>query len=1720
MPSTVNIGTLEGLLRWKADDAELNRSLTEVAKKADVSKNQIKQYNRELNAITSSYEKVAASLNPVVANTQKYERAERALVAALKAGIITQEQHNKQLDLAKNKYLSASASTLTWREEMQRLTNVVTPLSPRISNLVSTVQSLTGALGASAQASQAAATGSTAAAAAAGAATSSFAAMGAALAPLAPLLAALTASLAAVYVGLKVFDFLKVAVVEGTKTQQVIERLNNSLRANGSYSELSANQLVTLAESYELLTGKSKEQIIAAETILSRFDSLNKQSFPEALRVVLAYSKATGLAADESAKKLGPALDGNIRSLGSLKDIGITFTAAQRKVLTSLAETGDKAQYQAKLLEILREKVGDLSDEYDKNLIRQVDRAGIIFNDFQESIANQVIPAIEDVVNEIVISLGGWDALKKKVNEVGSAIGNFIRTAIYGLAIGFHELGIVIDAFVATVAPKLAAVFKAHALIFSSPGMLRMSQDLSNAGKNAASSALDHGEAIERLTRGLLEHRTALEGDTESYEVHGSAVDDIIAKNSQLKSQIEELNQLFIDHGIELDRIHELRMLAAGGKIDLSTRLAEEEKINQKYRDRIDLLKLQAKWGDEIGKRLFDMRKFVEKIELKAKVELELATKLKPIEIPPRTFEDLKDINLSPFDQAMIDKIKEQVADAKVQAEEFRQTLITPEQELSNLLAAIDKLATTADEGGKMLLTAAEAERLRFQAIERYTTDQINAWAGFAQFIGQELGGVFQYVADAARAVQTVNSTADSLGGWESVGGAMGGTIAAFVILYQYADAIITKHKGEKYGTATDYNVMAGVDMFGFTSQASLELGHQIKSILATLENQLRISAEDLAKIEIKVSNDGKQVQAWVKDKWIGTFDDVNTAIRQALITSMADPESNLRGLSDLMVAGLADWTSPDMEGLFEFLTQLRSISDLDLSDSVISLQQSFIEINRMREALNRLDQSSQAVIDAHNSLADAQKRLYDQTVNSMLGIDTSAADAVRSLAGFQKGIGDVAGTYQAGVQSTIDVILEQIKILDKAAEKTGQLSDPEGRPGPPGGTGRGGSGYDGSGFDNTRLFLSGTIDALETEREKLQRELDLWIKKLGEVPKALSDQQIDLGVFTAIEDDLRKSGKYSELIAEMERERVKIKYEELRLQLVTLGAWERWAGVWQDLYNQAMAGAGRGGIGGRGAGGGSDRDSVRDFIKDKEFELSLVGLTEYQKALKELDRQYDDLIKQAGKDKKLKEDLLALKEKELRLLEQEQKKSTTEKFREFLGLVTPFDKVRKTSADLIKEIQASPFGDARKAAMIGRVLAETEKQLDRLAKEVAVGLFGSMISDMEKFGATEEQLAEARKMQALLEHEMRLANYALTIAQLEAEGRLAPEVIAKFKEMYDFFAGIDPTLFIGGDGVSPGPEEGSGVSSYSSLADQSNELYDILNSVRDTLAEWSRSALSEVLSRAHELTDSFAELMKDVDKIKSLGPAWDYTIEAQEAYEKLVDDFINDTLSEFEDVTEGLEGELLTIGTRFTDINAALVHLGASQEDLQRAEEARLSAINAALDQYLAPIREFRESMQIGDLSTLTSEEQFLSAQEKFREMLEQIQGGDLSQIGDVVPLAQQYAQLLQSYTGGEGLRFGLSEIENALLSIEELVPGFAEEMAAIGTEENPMIMESSGMITAIEDSTAAVNNGNVLILAEARIQVEELRAQKEKLIDIETILSNPLTISVQNIA
>lgn len=317
---SVSIGELSGKITFDTKDIDnLPAKISSLDK-------EIAQMSKVVASVTSKIEKdyrqVAASLDPLVANTQKYERAERSLTAALKAKIITQDEHNKRLQQAKDKYLGVNASTLTWRQEINNLTGKVSQLTGVMGPLGSSV---------------------------AGTATN-MSALAASSGPLLAVFAALVVAGGGVYAVFKLIEFIADSVAKGVETQAVIERLNKSLQNTGSYAGLSAAGLVELAESYELLTARSKEEIIAAETVLSKFRSLNEDAFPKALDLTLAFAKATGTTAADAAKKLGPILEGNTRSLTALKEEGIVFTARQRKTLVAMVETGKITEYQALLL--------------------------------------------------------------------------------------------------------------------------------------------------------------------------------------------------------------------------------------------------------------------------------------------------------------------------------------------------------------------------------------------------------------------------------------------------------------------------------------------------------------------------------------------------------------------------------------------------------------------------------------------------------------------------------------------------------------------------------------------------------------------------------------------------------------------------------------------------------------------------------------------------------------------------------------------------------------------------------------------------------------------------------------------------------------------------------------------------------------------------------------------------------------------------------------------------------------------------------------------------------------------------------------------------------------------------------------------------------------------------------------------------------------------------
>lgn len=525
---------------------------------------------------------------------------------------------------------------------------------------------------------------------------------------------------------------------------------------------------------------------------------------------------------------------------------------------------------------------------------------------------------------------------------------------------------------------------------------------------------------------------------------------------------------------------------------------------------------------------------------------------------------------------------------------------------------------------------------------------------------------------------------------------------------------------------------------------------------------------------------------------------------------------------------------------------------------------------------------------------------------------------------------------------------------------------------------------------------------------------------------------------------------------------------------------------------------AGAGGGGGSGGGRGLDREALQELITSTRRTIAEAGMTEFERQLASINLKWDEATEGSGKldgalgraKKKRDEAILAangnaeaiaraneqyqksirnigksseqleeanrVRAEEIALLEQQTKIDLTKQFREFLGLVTPFDQVRETAADLIKDIEGSPFGDARKAAMIGRVLADVEKQIDRMAREMTVSLFGQMIADMEKFGVSESVMIEARKAMAIIEHTLKMEHYRAEIEILKASGKLSKETIDLLEGAFRVLEGVDPTLFVGGGnsnvvGGSTAPNYDDGTWAW-------------------TGAGWVKKPN----------TGTGTDTSNDIERAR---------------------DLLNQYLDQ---VLDPLTRELNKINEDFIIISGAL---GNTAEVIS----AKNDAIRRAIDDFLQPIKDFRTSMDTGDLSTLTAEDQFKSIQDQFRSLSQNMTLMDRDKLLD---LAEKYRSLGKDFTAGEGFRFIDKEIKDVIDRFLLLTPGGVGTLPLTASNRPEMMI-----VGAVDKVTGSINTGNTLLLEEVRKQVQEQETQTGILKHIRASLDENRVFSIRQV-
>lgn len=389
--------------------------------------------------LQTGLDRLAASLDPVVAGEQKLEAATKTLDAALKQNLIDQDKYNQLLDKAKEKYGSAGQGSSLFSQLLGKLGSVTGEGGELVARLTEHVAGLGEKLEKLGEDG--------------GSVTSAISGMVASFAEFIPLLLAAAAAAVAFGAGFAAFDFLKDAIVEGLKTQQVIEQLNVSIAANGAAAGRSSADIVEYAKDLAFATATSKDAILQGLLLETRFTKIGHDVFPQVAEAAINMSKALpNKSVEESFMIISRAMQEAGRGLTGLKDAGITLLPTQKAYLLNMLEQGKVTEYQNEILKLLKTHLGDAAEMYARTLPGAIQNSKNALAEFKEGISSALIPVLEDLGGSLILSIGhakdlrtAWKNIGDDAKSFGDKVGNFLRDTILGWGLNFVELELRID---------------------------------------------------------------------------------------------------------------------------------------------------------------------------------------------------------------------------------------------------------------------------------------------------------------------------------------------------------------------------------------------------------------------------------------------------------------------------------------------------------------------------------------------------------------------------------------------------------------------------------------------------------------------------------------------------------------------------------------------------------------------------------------------------------------------------------------------------------------------------------------------------------------------------------------------------------------------------------------------------------------------------------------------------------------------------------------------------------------------------------------------------------------------------------------------------------------------------------------------------------------------------------------------------------------------------
>lgn len=161
---------------------------------------------------------------------------------------------------------------------------------------------------------------------------------------------------------------------EGARAEQQLARIEAVIRATGSAAGLTAQEVRQMAQDLAISTGTSADEIEQAAAKLATFRSIAGDTFREALSLSLDLASTGFGSIQERAVQVGKALEDPIRGFAQLREVGVTVTAEQERLIRTLQQSGDLLGAQGVILDALKGQVEGVGEEIGQTLVGAYDR--------------------------------------------------------------------------------------------------------------------------------------------------------------------------------------------------------------------------------------------------------------------------------------------------------------------------------------------------------------------------------------------------------------------------------------------------------------------------------------------------------------------------------------------------------------------------------------------------------------------------------------------------------------------------------------------------------------------------------------------------------------------------------------------------------------------------------------------------------------------------------------------------------------------------------------------------------------------------------------------------------------------------------------------------------------------------------------------------------------------------------------------------------------------------------------------------------------------------------------------------------------------------------------------------------------------------------------------------------------------------------------------------